>query len=388
MKKVNKKALIASTVAMAVLPFTTGKAESNGDWVARSVDEIRADISTSENKQTYTIKYGDTLSTIAEALNVDVTVLANLNQISNIDLIFPGTVLTTTVNDQNQVTGVEIQTPTAGNAGATVTTSADLTNNQIKVDNQTVAVGDLTKPVADESNQAVELPQAPAVVAAVAEQVSESLPTPAAPAETPAPAAPVAEEAPVVEEAPAQPAAAPAEVAAPVEAPVVEEAPAAPVAEPAPVVEVPAEPEVTAVASTPQYGAPAPVVDTTASTPSTATPTSNEGLRPQTIKFKEQVINELGLTDIGGYRPGDPEDHGKGLAIDVMVPESSAIGDQVAQYAIDHMQENGISYIIWKQRFYAPVNNIYGPANTWNEMPDRGSVTENHYDHVHVSFYE
>ena len=389
MKKVNKKALIASTVAMAVLPFTTGKAESNGDWVARSVDEIRADISTSENKQTYTIKYGDTLSTIAEALNVDVTVLANLNQISNIDLIFPGTVLTTTVNDQNQVTGVEIQTPTAGNADATVTTSADLTNNQIKVDNQTVAVGDLTKPVADESNQPVELPQAPAVVAAVADQVSESLSTPEAPAETPAPAAPVAEKAPtpVVEEAPAQPAAAPAEVAAaPVEAPVVEEAPAAPVAEPAPVVEVPAEPEVTAVASTPQYGAPAPVVDTTASTPSTATPTSNEGLQPQAIRFKEQVINELGLTDIGGYRPGDPEDHGKGLAIDVMVPESSAIGDQVAQYAIDHMQENGISYIIWKQRFYAPVDNIYGPANTWNEMPDRGSVTENHYDHVHVSF--
>lgn len=384
MKKVNKKALIASTVAMAVLPFTTGKAESNGDWVARSVDEIRADISTSENKQTYTIKYGDTLSTIAEALNVDVTVLANLNQISNIDLIFPGTVLTTTVNDQNQVTGVEIQTPTAGNGDATVTTSADLTNNQIKVDNQTVAVGDLTKPVADESNQPVELPQTPAVVAAVADKVSESLPTP----ETPAPAAPVAEEAPVVEEAPAQPAATPAEVAAPVEAPVVEEAPAAPVAEPAPVVEVPAEPEVTAVASTPQYGAPAPVVDTTASTPSPATPTSNEGLRPQTIKFKEQVINELGLTDIGGYRPGDPEDHGKGLAIDVMVPESSEIGDRVAQYAIDHMQENGISYIIWKQRFYAPVNNIYGPANTWNEMPDRGSVTENHYDHVHVSFYE
>ena len=224
----------------------------------------------------------------------------------------------------------------------------------------------------------------------MAEQVSESLPTPVAPAETPAPAAPVAEEAPapVVEEAPAQPATAPAEVAAPVEAPVVEEAPAAPVAEPAPVVEVPAEPEVTAVASTPQYGAPAPVVDTTASTPSTATPTSNEGLQPQTIKFKEQVINELGLTDIGGYRPGDPEDHGKGLAVDVMVPESSAIGDQVAQYAIDHMQENGISYIIWKQRFYAPVDNIYGPANTWNEMPDRGSVTENHYDHVHVSFYE
>ena len=45
----------------------------------------------------------------------------------------------------------------------------------------------------------------------------------------------------------------------------------------------------------------------------------------------------------------------------------------------------GISYIIWKQRFYAPFNSIYGPANTWNPMSDRGSVTENHYDHVHVS---
>ena len=355
MKNVNKKALIASTVAMAVLPFTTSKAETNGDWIARSVDEIRADISTSENKQTYTIKYGDTLSTIAQALNVDVTVLANLNQISNMDLIFPGTVLTTTVNDQNQVTGVEIQTPTAGNADASVTTSADLTNNQIKVDNQTVAVGDLTKPVAVADNQAVEVSDAPAIVASVADNVAASVAPEASPvAETPAEAAPVAEE-----------------------------APAEPVAEPAPVVETPAEPEVASVASTPQYGAPAALVDTTAST---ATPTSNEGLQPQAIKFKEQVINELGLTDIGGYRPGDPEDHGKGLAVDVMVPESSAIGDQVAQYAIDHMQENGISYIIWKQRFYAPVDNIYGPANTWNLMPNRGGVTANHYDHVHVSF--
>lgn len=33
----------------------------------------------------------------------------------------------------------------------------------------------------------------------------------------------------------------------------------------------------------------------------------------------------------------------------------------------------------------APFDSKYGPANTWNPMPDRGSVTENHYDHVHVS---
>jgi hypothetical protein len=69
-----------------------------------------------------------------------------------------------------------------------------------------------------------------------------------------------------------------------------------------------------------------------------------------------------------------------------MVPESSALGDQIAEYTAANMGSRGVSYIIWKQRFYAPFNSIYGPAYTWNLMPDRGSITENHYDHVHVSF--
>ena len=43
----------------------------------------------------------------------------------------------------------------------------------------------------------------------------------------------------------------------------------------------------------------------------------------------------------------------------VVVPTSSELGDQVAQYAIDKMDRAGISYIIWKQQFYMPVNNIY-----------------------------
>ena len=93
----------------------------------------------------------------------------------------------------------------------------------------------------------------------------------------------------------------------------------------------------------------------------------------------------FGITSFSGYRPGDSGDHGKGLAIDFMVPVSSALGDQIADYAIQNMASRGISYIIWKQRFYAPYDSKYGPAYTWNPMPDRGSVTENHYDHVHVS---
>ena len=368
--KVNTKALIASTVALAVIPFTKATAETLEDWVARSVDEIKHDIQQSgDNQQTYTIKYGDTLSSIAEALGIDVHVLANLNNISNMDLIYPGTVLKTTVNDQKEVTSVEIQTPQAGATDATVA-SADLTTNQVTVDDQTVAVNDLSKPV-NEDNKAV--PVAPAAETQEAPVVEvPAAETPAQPAvpETPNYGAPAVnvevqnqETAPAAApEAPATPEA----LAAPQSAPVSEEAPAA-----QPVVETAAVPEVQPVASTPTSGNTIP---------------TDPNLQPQAEAFRQEIAAKFGITNIGGYREGDPEDHGKGLAVDVMVPTNSELGDQVAQYAIDNMDRAGISYIIWKQQFYMPVNNIYGPANTWNQMPDRGGDTANHNDHVHISF--
>ena len=373
--KVNTKALIASTVALAVIPFTKATAETLEDWVARSVDEIKHDIQQSgENQQTYTIKYGDTLSSIAEALGIDVHVLANLNNISNMDLIYPGTVLKTTVNDQKEVTSVEIQTPQAGSTDATVA-SADLTTNQVTVDDQTVAVNDLSKPV-NEDNKAV--PVAPAAEAPVVEVPAAETPAQPAVPETPsygAPATNVATQNPETApaSAPEAPAAQPEAPAAQPEAPA--ETPAAP-AEEAPAaqpaaVETAAAPEVQPVASTPTSGNTIP---------------TDPNLQPQAEAFRQEIAAKFGITNIGGYREGDPDDHGKGLAVDVMVPTSSQLGDQVAQYAIDNMDRAGISYVIWKQQFYMPVDNIYGPANTWNQMPDRGGDTANHYDHVHISF--
>ena len=366
--KVNTKALIASTVALAVIPFTKATAETLEDWVARSVDEIKHDIQQSgENQQTYTIKYGDTLSSIAEALGIDVHVLANLNNISNMDLIYPGTVLKTTVNDQKEVTSVEIQTPQAGSTDATVA-SADLTTNQVTVDDQTVVVNDLSKPV-NEDNKAVpvapaaETQEAPAEAPVVEVPAAETPAQPAVP-ETPNYGAPAVNV--EVQNQEAAPAAAPEAPAAPQSAPVAEEAPAQPAA-----VETAAAPEVQPVASTPTTG--------------NAIPT-DPNLQPQAEAFRQEIAAKFGITNIGGYREGDPEDHGKGLAVDVMVPTNSELGDQVAQYAIDNMDRAGISYIIWKQQFYMPVNNIYGPANTWNQMPDRGGDTANHNDHVHISF--
>ena len=357
-----KRIILASTVALSFAPVLATQAEELV-WTARSVEQIQNDVTKNENKTSYTIQYGDTLSTIAEALGVDVTVLANLNKISNIDLIFPETVLTTTVNDEEEVTEVEIQTPDTAQAGESTTARADLTTNQVTVDDQTVQVEDLTQPV-EETEAQVEAVAPQATEEAVTEVTTEVV----TPAEEP------------VAEATTETV---AEVASPVvenSTPVVEETAVETATSSSDTEDVTYQAEPSQHSSN-TYAAPAaPDYASIA-----ASKSENAGLQPQTAAFKEEVANLFGITSFSGYRPGDSGDHGKGLAIDFMVPVSSALGDQIADYAIQNMASRGISYIIWKQRFYAPFDSKYGPAYTWNPMPDRGSVTENHYDHVHVS---
>lgn len=88
------------------------------------------------------------------------------------------------------------------------------------------------------------------------------------------------------------------------------------------------------------------------------------------------VRSNFGITNIGGFRAG-AGDHGTGKAVDVMVAGST--GDAVAQWAINHMSQLNITYVIWKQRIWL------AGASSWRSMEDRGSVTANHYDHVHIS---
>ena len=377
-----KRIILASTVALSLAPVLATQAEELV-WTARSVEQIQNDVTKNENKTSYTIQYGDTLSTIAEALGVDVTVLANLNKISNIDLIFPETVLTTTVNEKEEVTEVEIQTPDTVQGGEGTTATVDLTTNQVTVDDQTVQVEDLTQPVAETTVAEPVAEATTEVVAPVEESVVEATTEVATPAEGSAAETTTGTV---------------AEVSAPVEEPVAEATTETvaetPVVEETTTTEAPVTETVTETQSAPStyqaeasqgssatYAAPAaPDYASIA-----ASKSENAGLQPQTAAFKEEVANLFGITSFSGYRPGDSGDHGKGLAIDFMVPVSSALGDQIADYAIQNMASRGISYIIWKQRFYAPFDSKYGPAYTWNPMPDRGSVTENHYDHVHVS---
>ncbi|MGQ7556944.1 LysM peptidoglycan-binding domain-containing protein [Streptococcus suis] len=364
--KNNKKMLYTSSLALSL--FSTGMISTNVlaiEWAPRTVSEISPEIVQEEGKMTYTVQYGDTLSAIASAMNIDMDLLAKINQIADVNLIFPDTVLTTTVDQNNQVTQVEIEAPVQGNTNETVQATVDLTTNQVTVEDTVVPLDQISS--VTDSAPVEEVVEQPVVEAPVEEVV-----------EQPVVEAPVEEvvEQPVVE----------APVEEVVEQPVVE-APVEEVVE-QPVVEAPVE----EVVEQPAVEAPIeqPVVETpqvtALSTTTTSTSAYDVGLQPQVAAFRAEVANAFGITSFSGYRPGDSGDHGKGLAIDFMVPQSSALGDQVAEYAIANMGAKNISYIIWKQRFYAPYASIYGPAYTWNLMPDRGSITENHYDHVHVSF--
>lgn len=384
-----KRILLASTVALSFAPVLATQAEELL-WTARSVEQIQNDLTKTDNKTSYTVQYGDTLSTIAEALGVDVTVLANLNKITNMDLIFPETVLTTTVNEAEEVTEVEIQTPQADSSEEVTTATADLTTNQVTVDDQTVQVADLSQPIA-EAPKAVETTSTKEVASSsevtetviASEEVAPSTGNSVSEKQTAETSNAVAEAAPQ--------ATTPAESAVEATTTPVEEKATETTATSSEEAKEASSNEATASVSTYQ---PEETKTASATYAAPAAPdyaglavakSENAGLQPQTAAFKEEIANLFGITSFSGYRPGDSGDHGKGLAIDFMVPESSELGDKVAEYAIQNMASRGISYIIWKQRFYAPFDSKYGPANTWNPMPDRGSVTENHYDHVHVS---
>ncbi|MGQ7364666.1 LysM peptidoglycan-binding domain-containing protein [Streptococcus suis] len=377
--KANKKVLYTSSLALSL--FATGITAPNVfalDWTPRSVSEISQEIEDKGGKLTYTVKYGDTLSAIAEAMNIDLDILAHVNQIADVNLIFPDTVLTTTVDQNHQVTQIEIQAPVQEEADEnTVQATVDIAANEITVDDTVIPLESTDAPSSSASitEVSVETPVEEAPVTEVpVETPLEETPLEETPLEeTPLEETPV-EEVPVTE----------VSVETPVEEAPVTEGPAETPVEEAPVAEVNSV-EAAPVTPTPAAST-ATTVATVSTTSSSTTSSYDVGLQPQVAAFRAEVANAFGITSFSGYRAGDTGDHGKGLAIDFMVPQSSALGDQVAAYAAANLESKNISYIIWKQRFYSPYASIYGPAYTWNLMPDRGSITENHYDHVHVSF--
>ena len=457
--------LLTSAAVLLALPLTPAQAQEASQWTPRTVSQIKEDIAKQADKLSYTVQYGDTLSAIAEALEVDLQVLVSINEIADADLIFPGTVLTATLDSNHKVTSLEIQTPDQNQESPSV--RADLTQNTVTIDGQTSQV-DFTQ------NQAT-APTNPQVQALVEESpvqdqeaASQDLSpvtqipgqpeavTPAQPTAT-SPQTPNNQIKPTKLDKPATPQT-PAKPEKPAQTPNQANADQAPVIgddvkeSGLPTVQEEARAEASTQANQPEKDAsdaapanPTEVNQTNTPTDGQESPQSpskqaeanptaqeqtsqeqasqdqtgqeqpaqtqpaqdqtaqdqpastdyaaraaanpaNQGLQPKVAEYKEEVADKFGVTNFSLYRPGSNDDHGKGLAVDFVVNDNTELGDQIANYATSDMESNDINYVIWKQRFYANYDNYYGPANTWNLMPDRGGDTANHYDHVHVSF--
>lgn len=96
------------------------------------------------------------------------------------------------------------------------------------------------------------------------------------------------------------------------------------------------------------------------------------------------ALNYPQLEVIGGWRPSDDtsDDHPSGRAVDAMIPnwqsqDGITLGDSIVEYILGNWEFFDVNYIIWRQQLIYP-----GSSET---MADRGSPTQNHFDHVHVS---
>ncbi|QGN34469.1 M23 family metallopeptidase [Microlunatus sp. Gsoil 973] len=117
-------------------------------------------------------------------------------------------------------------------------------------------------------------------------------------------------------------------------------------------------------------------------------------LKPDTLLVLRCIKQQFPkIMTFYGYRAHDQyPDHPSGRAVDIMIssayrdfnsPEAVAYGTKIAKWVKAHHAELGVQYIIYRQHIW----NIQRASEGWRLMPDRGSPTANHMDHVQVTTY-
>lgn len=105
-------------------------------------------------------------------------------------------------------------------------------------------------------------------------------------------------------------------------------------------------------------------------------------LRKDTIFIYRSVCPLFpGVNSYGGWRAGGRQFHKAGRALDIMLTPGaeSAMGWRIAKYLTSHAATFNIDHVIFEQKIWTPSK------PTWTHMADRGSITENHFNHVHVA---
>ena len=121
-------------------------------------------------------------------------------------------------------------------------------------------------------------------------------------------------------------------------------------------------------------------------------PVIGDSITPRMRGVRDEVDRRFGpFSAIGCYRPGSDGEHPLGRACDFMlstggvIPAASWIqkGYDIAAWAQANASRLGIMYIIYRQRIW----DVRMASSGWVPMENRGSITANHYDHVHISVF-
>ncbi|MGF3226727.1 LysM peptidoglycan-binding domain-containing protein [Facklamia sp. P12932] len=399
--KFNKKVSLGASLMLMLTPVAITSAQN---WNARTVEEISAELMVDEdNQMTYIVKYGDTLGAIAEAMDIDLAFLAEANQIENVNLIYPKTKLVAQYDINHKAEKLNVET----SAGETfemdipVSLTPEVeTEDQAVVLEEEVVVEEIILNVSEADDFDVEEELAIAEETVQLEEVAES-------------SEELLNELPLVEEVltdevvdrtieevstTGEVTVNPVSEEEVIEAEELEvETTQSSAVEIESVIEEVEQPlaseeltktttaiqevteEVVIVEEVPVTEKVVEEVIEEVSNDYT-TPSTLAGVSQSAANYGSRIANQYGVAAYG-LRPGDSGDHGKGLAVDFMVPVGSALGDQIAADAVANMGNSNIAYVIWKQQIYG-----HWTDGQWQQMEDRGSVTQNHYDHVHVSF--
>jgi hypothetical protein len=121
-------------------------------------------------------------------------------------------------------------------------------------------------------------------------------------------------------------------------------------------------------------------------------PVLGDNITPRMATVKNAVDRRFGpFSAIGCYRPEATGEHPLGRACDFMLSTGGVmptaanvqLGYAIAHWAQANAANLGIMYIIYRQHIW----DIRMASSGWVAMPDRGSITANHYDHVHISVF-
>jgi len=107
------------------------------------------------------------------------------------------------------------------------------------------------------------------------------------------------------------------------------------------------------------------------------------GLQKFTRKMNRAVSAAFPeIREIGGVRPDSLKWHPNGLALDIMIPNwdtpaGHALGNRIVNFLLANRYELGLDHMMWRQRQINADGSV-------SAMGNRGSATENHFDHIHA----